>query len=314
VLPPRPTSKSRMMRIVVALGGNALLRRDESPTAENQARNLALATAALAPLFAAGHQIILTHGNGPQVGHLAARAERLQEEPAPLDVLDAETAGMIGYSLAQSLRNAIGAGSEIVTVLSEVVVDGHDPAFEHPVKPIGQVYSDAEMTAVTARHPWVMAKESKGWRRVVPSPMPIEILGLGGIRLLVEHGRVVICLGGGGIPVIRDAKGQMRGIEAVIDKDLASSLLARELNADWLLMLTDVDAVYADWGTSQACALRNISVPELANHRFEAGSMGPKIAAAEAFVLATRGKAGIGRLQDAAGILEGRAGSRILPT
>lgn len=314
MLPPRSTNESQQMRIVVALGGNALLRRDETPTAENQARNLAVATEALVPLFAAGHQIILTHGNGPQVGHLAARAERLQEEPAPLDVLDAETAGMIGYGLAQSLRNAIGPASEIVTVLSEVVVDGHDPAFQHPVKPIGQVYSDAEMTAVTARHPWIMAKENKGWRRVVPSPMPIEILGLGGIRLLVEHGRVVICLGGGGIPVIRDGNGQMRGTEAVIDKDLASSLLARELNADWLLMLTDVDAVYADWGTSQACALRDISVPDLANYRFEAGSMGPKIAAAEAFVLATRGKAGIGRLQDASLILDGQAGSRILPT
>lgn len=299
------------MRIVVALGGNALLKRGEALSADNQAHNLAIAAKALAPVFSAGHQLILTHGNGPQVGLLAARSEQAAETPPTLDMLDAETAGMIGYALAQSLRNAIGNSREIVTLLSEVVVDPQDPAFAMPTKPIGRVYPEAEIAGIRARHGWPMARDGKGWRRVVPSPKPVEILGLGAIRLLVDHDVIVICLGGGGIPVIRDSHGQTRGTEAVIDKDRASAMLASELKADWLLMLTDVDAVYAGWGTVQARAIRTISVRELAHHSFEAGSMAPKMEAAAAFVTATGGQAGIGRLQDASSILEGSAGTRV---
>ncbi len=184
------------MRIVVALGGNALLQRGEALTAEHQARNLAIATKALAPLFEAGHQVILTHGNGPQVGLLAARSEQSAETSPTLDMLDAETAGMIGYALAQSLRNVIGSRREIVTLLSEVVVDPQDSAFAAPAKPIGRVYPEAEIADIRARHGWPMARDGKGWRRVVPSPKPVEILGLGAIRLLVENDVIVICLGG----------------------------------------------------------------------------------------------------------------------
>jgi len=299
------------MRIVVALGGNALLQRGEELTAEHQAHNLAIAAKALVPLFAAGHQVILTHGNGPQVGLLAARSDLSAEPPSTLDMLDAETAGMIGYALAQSLRNAIGGAREIVTLLSEVVVDPQDPAFAEPTKPIGRVYAEAEVAGIRAKHSWPVARDGKGWRRIVPSPKPVEILGLGAIRLLVEHDIVVICLGGGGIPVIGDSLGRTHGTEAVIDKDRASAMLAIELKADWLLMLTDVDAVYAGWGTVQAGAIRTISVRELAHHSFEAGSMGPKMEAAAMFVTATGGTAGIGRLQDASSILEGSAGTQV---
>lgn len=299
------------MRIVVALGGNALLQRGEALTAENQARNIAVAATALVPLFEAGHEIILTHGNGPQVGLLALQSASTPETPTTLDVLDAESAGMIGYLLAQGLRNALPVGRTITTLLSEVRVDGADPAFEHPTKPIGRVYTEVEVQALASANGWRIAEDGKGWRRVVASPKPLEILGLEAIRTLIEHRFVVICMGGGGIPVVRDSEGRMHGIEAVIDKDFASSLLARDLKADWLLMLTDVEAVYTGWGTKHAQAIRETTPEALAALSFPVGSMGPKVAAAVAFVSHTGGQAGIGRMQDASAILAGTAGSRI---
>ena len=300
------------MRIVVALGGNALLKRGEALTAENQMRNIAVAAAALVPLFEAGHQIILTHGNGPQVGLLAIQSASTPDTPTTLDVLDAESAGMIGYLIAQSLRNVLPVKTIIATLLTEVRVDAADPAFSQSTKPIGCVYDETEARMLARKKAWRIAQDGKGWRRVVASPEPLEILGLDAIRILVEHQAIVICLGGGGIPVIRDAEGRMRGIEAVIDKDLASSLLARELEADWLLMLTDVDAIYADWGTDHASAIRETTPDALAKLSFAAGSMGPKAAAAAAFVRYAGGCAGIGRLQDVSAILAGKAGSRVV--
>lgn len=299
------------MRIVVALGGNALLQRGEALTSENQARNVAVAAAALVPLFEAGHEIILTHGNGPQVGLLAIQSASTPETPTTLDVLDAESAGMIGYLIAQGLRNILPAGRTIATLLSEVRVDGDDPAFSHPTKPIGRVYAELEAKSLAAEKGWHIAEDGKGWRRVVASPKPLEILGLDAIRALIEHHIIVICLGGGGIPVVRDPEGKMHGIEAVIDKDHASSLLARDLKADWLLMLTDVDAIYTGWGTDHAKAIRETTPEALAALAFPAGSMGPKVAAAIAFVAHSGGQAGIGRMQDASAILSGVAGSRI---
>ncbi|OYU50464.1 MAG: carbamate kinase [Rhizobiales bacterium PAR1] len=299
------------MRIVVALGGNALLQRGEALTAENQARNIAVAATALVPLFEAGHEIILTHGNGPQVGLLAIQSASTPETPTALDVLDAESAGMIGYLLAQGLRNALPAGRTIATLLSEVRVDSADPAFVHPTKPIGRVFTEIEASALAAERGWHVAQDGKTWRRVVASPKPLEILGLEAIRTLIDHQITVICLGGGGIPVVRDPEGKMHGIEAVIDKDHASALLARDLKADWLLMLTDVEAIYTGWGTDHAEAIRETTPEALAALSFPAGSMGPKVAAAVAFVSHTAGRAGIGRMQDASAILAGTAGSRI---
>ena len=299
------------MRIVVALGGNALLQRGEALTAENQARNIATAVVALVPLVAAGHEIIMTHGNGPQVGLLAIQSASTPDTPTTLDVLDAESAGMIGYLLAQSLRNALPAATTIATLLTEVRVDRNDPAFALPTKPIGRVYAQAEAQALAKAKGWHVAQDEKGWRRVVASPEPLEILSLEAIRLLVDHQTIVICLGGGGIPVMRDDAGKLHGIEAVIDKDLASSLLACALKANWLLMLTDVDAIYSGWGTDKAEAIRQTTPDALASLSFAAGSMGPKVTAGSAFVRATGGTAGIGRMQDASAILSGEAGSRI---
>ncbi len=299
------------MRIVIALGGNALLRRGEALTAENQARNMAVAAAALVPLFADGHQIILTHGNGPQVGLLAIQSASTHDTPTALDVLDAESAGMIGYLLAQNLRNVLPGDPTIATLLSEVRVDAADPAFTHPTKPIGRVYPEAEAKALAKEKSWRLAQDGKGWRRVVASPKPIEILGIAAIRILAERNVIVICLGGGGIPVVRNAAGHLKGIEAVIDKDLASALLAQELKADCLLMLTDVEAIFSDWGTDQAQAIRETTPSALEKMSFPAGSMGPKVAAASAFVLATGGFTGIGRLQDASAILAGEAGTKV---
>ncbi len=295
------------MRIVVALGGNALLRRGEAQTAENQARNVGAATRALAPLCAAGHQIVLTHGNGPQVGLLAIQSASTPDTPTALDVLDAESAGMIGYLLSQGLRNALHDGQEIATLLTQVRVDPDDPAFQAPTKPIGQVYGEAEAHALARARRWRIARDGTGWRRVVASPEPLEILELAVIKMLIQRGVICICLGGGGIPVIRHENGEFSGIEAVIDKDLASALLATKLNADWLLMLTDVDAVYADWGTDHAKPIARMTPAALAEMSFAAGSMGPKIEAARSFVKSSRRKAGIGRVEDVCAILEGAA-------
>ncbi|TCM78099.1 carbamate kinase [Rhodovulum steppense] len=300
------------MRIVVALGGNALLKRGEPMTAEAQHTNVRVAAAALADL-ARDHQIIVAHGNGPQVGLMALRsAAYAPDNPWPLDILGAETEGMIGYLIEQELMNALPKGTDCATLLTRVEVDPQDPAFDQPTKPIGPVYTAEEAKLVRAEHRWSMVEESKGGlRRVVPSPLPVAILGIGPIRLLVEAGVCVICAGGGGIPVVRGADGKMEGVEAVIDKDRTSALLAQALHADVLLMLTDVEAVYRDWGGQHQAAIGQVTPDALDAMSFAAGSMGPKITAACDFVRSGGAMAGIGRLQDARRIVEGHAGTQV---
>ena len=300
------------MRIVVALGGNALLKRGEPMTYDAQRTNVRIAAVALADL-ARDHQIIVAHGNGPQVGLLALQAASYAPQTLwPLDVLGAETEGMIGYLIEQELMNALPAGVECATLLTRVEVNRQDPAFDQPTKPIGPVYTAEEAKLMRAEHTWSMVSEPKGGlRRVVPSPLPQRILGLAAIKLLVEAGVCVICAGGGGIPVVRNDMGGMEGVEAVIDKDRTAALLAQDLKADALLMLTDVAAVMRDFGTPTEAAIRNITPDTLDMMTFAAGSMGPKIAAANAFVRAGGALAGIGTLQDARAILEGRAGTQI---
>ncbi|KPP88536.1 MAG: carbamate kinase ArcC [Rhodobacteraceae bacterium HLUCCA08] len=300
------------MRIVVALGGNALLKRGEPMTAEAQHTNVRIAAAALADL-ARDHQIIVAHGNGPQVGLMALQAANFAPDTLwPLDILGAETEGMIGYLIEQELMNALPKGTDCATLLTRVEVDAKDPAFNQPTKPIGPVYSADEAEVVRAKHSWSMVAESRGgMRRVVPSPLPVAILGIAPIRLLVEAGVCVICAGGGGIPVVRKENGQMQGVEAVIDKDRTSALLAEALHADVLLMLTDVAAVFRDWGGPDQAAIGCVTPDALDAMSFAAGSMGPKITAACDFVRAGGTLAGIGRLQDARAIVEGRAGTQV---
>jgi carbamate kinase len=299
------------MRVVVALGGNALLKRAEPLTVENQRRNVARAATAIARLIAAGHQAIVTHGNGPQVGLMALQDEAYDLSLAsPLDVLGAESEGMIGYLIEQELANALGGG-KAAAILTRIEVDPADPAFGKPSKPIGPVYGKEAAAELAARRGWMMMPDGAHFRRAVASPRPQRILEIAAIRLLIEHEITVICAGGGGIPVVRQSDGTHRGTEAVIDKDHASALLARDTGARALLMLTDVDGVYLDWGTPEQQLLRRAIPAQLRRHSFAAGSMGPKIEAALDFVGSGGAMAGIGRLEDALDILEGKAGTAI---
>jgi len=300
------------MRIVVALGGNALLKRGEAMTADVQARNVRKAVAALAPLILEGHQIVITHGNGPQVGLLASQAESGPAgSSAPLDVLDAESEGMIGYLIERELQNALPAGALTACLLTQITVDRRDPALHHPTKPIGPTYTKEVAEALASKRGWPIAADGKGWRRVAPSPQPQEILEARVIDMLVSQGVTVICAGGGGIPVIEQSDGSLRGVEAVIDKDLASALLARLLRADRLLLLTDVDAVYRDWGTPSANPLRRAAAGDLRSTDFASGSMGPKIEAACRFANETGRSASIGQIDQVQAILAGNAGTTI---
>ena len=302
------------MRVVVALGGNALLHRGETLTAENQRRNVKIAAEALAQI-ASDNELVITHGNGPQVGLLALQGAAYKpEESYPLDILDAETEGMIGYLIEQELGNLMPAGHRFATLLTQIEVDAKDPAFKQPTKPIGPVYSKDRADRLTRERDWQVAADRKGFRRVVASPQPKRILELGVIELLIGQGITVICAGGGGIPVVKREDGTMIGIEAVIDKDRASALLAKELKADAFLMLTDVDAVYQDWGKDNARAIQRISPEAIREFSFEPGSMGPKVEAACDFVETTGGFAGIGRLADAGEILAGNKGTLITQT
>lgn len=299
------------MRIVIALGGNALLHRGEALSAENQRTNVKIAAAALAPL-ALEHQLVITHGNGPQVGLLALQYSAHKEGVHyPLDILDAESEGMIGYLVEQELSNLLPAGHRCATLLTQTEVDPNDPAFQNPTKPIGPVYDRTEAQRLAVQRGWSIAPDGEFFRRVVPSPRPRQILEMGVIELLVERQVTVICAGGGGIPVVRRKDGQIIGVEAVIDKDFASALLARELGADALVMLTDVEAVYQGWGEADARALRRVSAGELRQLKFVPGSMGPKVAAACEFVEQAGGLAGIGQLKDASALLSGEAGTLI---
>jgi carbamate kinase len=299
------------MRIVFALGGNAFRRSGEALSAENQACNIRVAAEALAPICLAGHQVVITYGNGPHVGLLALQAAATPDTPYPLDVLNAESAGMIGYLIEQQLMNVLPAGTLIAALLTQVRVDRRDPAFRKPKKPIGALYAESEARALAAERGWRVAADGTGWRRVVASPAPLEILEARVIELLVEKNVIVICTGGGGIPVIELEDGSLTGIEAVIDKDGASALLARQLGADWLVMLTDVDALYLDWGTERARPVRHVTPRELLAHEFSTGSMGPKVLAACEFVNETGKRAGIGTLKDASAIIDGVAGTII---
>ena len=296
------------MRIVFALDDGALFRRGETLTAEHQARGIRNAAAALAPVCVAGHQVVITHGNGPQVGLLALQAAATPDIPYPLDILDARGAGMIGYLIEQQLMNVLPASTLVAALLTQVRVDRHDPAFRKPAKPIGAVYAESEARAVAAERGWRVAANGAGWRRMVASPAPVEILEARIIELLIERNVIVICTGGGGIPVIELEDGSLTGIEAMIDKDAASALLARQLGADWLVMLTDVDALYPDRGSEAARPVRHMTAHELAAADFPSESMGPKVRAACDFVNETGKRAGIGALGDASAIIEGTAG------
>lgn len=301
------------MRIVIALGGNALLKRGEPMTAAAQRANVRTAAAAIAPL-AQAHQVVISHGNGPQVGLLALQGAAYKPDEAyPLDVLGAETEGMIGYMIEQELGNLLPFEVPFATLLTMVEVDPDDPGFANPTKFVGPVYDKADADRIAAEKGWVFKADGARWRRVVPSPQPKRIFEIRPVRWLLDHGTIVICAGGGGIPTMyeKGADRRLVGIEAVIDKDLCSELLARELDADLLVMLTDADAVYLDWGTASQRAIREANPAALAGIGFAAGSMGPKVDAACRFAAETGRKAAIGALADLAAIVRGEAGTMI---
>ncbi|MCX8958502.1 carbamate kinase [Erwinia psidii] len=296
--------------LVVALGGNALLRRGEPLEADVQRRNIEQAADAIAALTTQW-RVVLVHGNGPQVGLLALQNSACNASaPWPLDILVAETQGMIGYLLQQALQNRLPE-QQISMLLTQVEIAADDPAFRNPTKYIGPVYSAEQAGKLAKEQGWTMKADGEYVRRVVPSPLPVAIVEHDAILALSARGHLVICNGGGGIPVIRDQQGQRHGAEAVIDKDLASALLATQLSADALLILTDADAVYLNWGTPDSRALHHATPDELLNMAFDAGSMGPKIAAVCEFVTQGTGIAGIGSLTDAADILRGHKGTLI---
>ena len=299
------------MRVVVALGGNALLRRGEPMTAENQRANVKIAARALAPI-ARDHQLVISHGNGPQVGLLALQAFAYKEvEPYPLDVLGAQTEGSIGYMIEQELGNLVPFEVPFASILTMVEVDPLDPAFQKPDKPIGPVYSEEESRRLAAERGWTMALDGDRFRRVVPSPLPKRIFEIRPIKWLLEKGVIVICAGGGGIPTMYGEDGKLHGAEVVIDKDRASALLARELAADFFIMATDVSAVQVNWGKPDAKAIRRASPADLGRIDFAAGSMGPKVEAAREFAERTGKTAAIGSLGDLEAILQGRAGTLV---
>jgi carbamate kinase len=298
------------MRAVIALGGNALLRRGEPLDAAVQRANVKVAAEAVAGV-ARRHEVILTHGNGPQVGLLALQNEAYTTTAAyPLDVLGAETEGMVGYLLAQELGRHLPR-ERILTVLTQVIVDADDPAFEHPTKFVGPMYDQEEAGRLAAARGWAVAEDGDGWRRVVPSPEPRAIVELEVIRMLADRGVTVICAGGGGIPVVEDGTGGLAGVEAVIDKDLSAALLASAAGAEALVLLTDVPAVVAGWGTPEARALGACTVDELRSMTFAAGSMGPKVEAVCRFVEGGGRLGAIGALADVEEILAGTAGTQV---
>ena len=299
------------MRILVALGGNALLRRGEPMTAEAQRANVRIAAEALAAIHP-GNELVVTHGNGPQVGLLALQGAAYDPNQLyPLDVLGAETEGMIGYMIEQELGNLLPFEVPFATVLTMVEVDREDPGFKNPTKFIGPVYAEAEARRLESEKGWVMKKDGDKWRRVVASPVPKRIFEMRPIKWLLEKGAVVIAAGGGGIPTVYEPGRKLRGIEAVIDKDLCSELLARELGADLFIMATDADAVFENWGKPNARAMRRASPEALKAYPFPAGSMGPKVDAARHFAEATGKRAAIGALKDLPGIISGRAGTTV---
>ncbi|WIY00491.1 carbamate kinase [Amycolatopsis mongoliensis] len=302
------------MRILVALGGNALLRRGERPDADLQQVNVVAAAEAIAELTTE-HEVVLTHGNGPQVGMLAleSAADPALTRPYPLDVLGAQTQGMIGYLLGQALQNVV-PGRPVATLMTQTLVSVADPAFAAPTKFVGPVYPQERAAALAAERGWAVRRDGPNWRRVVPSPRPQRVVETRVIRTLVESGAIVVCAGGGGVPVVRDEHtGRLRGVEAVVDKDQTAALLAEALDADALLLLTDVPAVVDHYGTPQAAAIRETTPAQLRARQFPAGSMGPKVDAACRFVELTGNVAAIGSLGSPAAMLRGTEGTVIRP-
>jgi carbamate kinase len=298
--------------VVAALGGNALMRRDEPQTMAAQEANALSACRALAEV-ARGHDLVVTHGNGPQVGLLALRSEALDAtRPQPLDLLGAESEGLIGYLLERGLRSVL-PGRAVAALLTQVEIDPGDPALRTPTKPIGPVYDEARARALARERGWNVARDGRGWRRVVPSPSPRGILELEAIRLLVDHGVIPICAGGGGVPVTVEPDGWVHGVEGVVDKDATAALLGRQLQADVLILLTDVEGVMLDWGTPRARLLGRATPGELRAMGLPSGSMGPKVEACAAFVEATGGRAAIGRLDQAVAVADGTAGTQVMP-
>ncbi len=301
------------MLVVVALGGNALLRRGQPMTAQNQRENVRTAALALAPV-AAEHDLVVGHGNGPQVGLLALQGAAFTAvETYPLDVLDAETEGAIGYMIEQELGNLLPFERPFATLLTMIEVDTQDPAFANPSKFIGPVYDKADADRLAAEKGWAIKADGDKWRRVVASPEPKRIFELRPMKWLLEKHTILIAAGGGGIPTAYDpnAERKLVGVECVIDKDLATELLARELGADLYVMLTDADAVYVDWGKPTQRAIRRASPDALSAMSFAAGSMGPKVEAACRFVRNTGQRAAIGDLADLSGIIAGEAGTTV---
>lgn len=298
------------MRVVIALGGNALLRRGEILSAENQRRNIRIAAKAIFEVIQAGHDVIVTHGNGPQVGLLALQDAAEKNGPHfPLDVLCAETAGMIGYVLEQELTRFFSPDKMFATLLTQVEVDASDQALLMPTKPIGPIYQCERADALAKTSGWTYGKDGDDFRRLVASPMPKKILGVAVIKLLLQEGVTVICAGGGGIPVVRDQDGKCIGIEAVIDKDRTSALLATQVDAHALLMLTDVEGVFRDWGKPEQALISRLTLEQAKAEWFASGSMAPKVEAAADFVRHGGKLAGIGLLKDASVILKREAGT-----
>lgn len=299
------------MRIVLALGGNALLQRGERADAPNQRRNVELAAALLAEV-ASQHEVIVTHGNGPQVGLLALQGDASPEVPPyPLDFLGAESEGMVGHMLELALRNALPE-RDVVSVLTEVVVAADDPAFVQPTKPVGPLYREARARELSRQRGWAVGPDGGGYRRIVPAPEPHAIAEIRSLRVLVESGAMVVCAGGG-VPVALDGLGTLRGVEAVVDRDLTAALLARRLDADLLVLLTDVEAVKLDWGGPAERPLTGVRPQELRGLSFAAETIGPKVEAACRFAEASGRRAAIGALKDAARIVLGEAGTQVAP-
>ncbi len=302
------------MRVVVALGGNALLRRGQPMTAENQRANVRVAAVAMAPI-AVEHELVVTHGNGPQVGLLALQAAASHpDEVFPLDVLGAETEGMIGYLIEQELGNLLPFEKPLATILTMTEVDPDDPAFADPTKFVGPVYDESSAQELAAQKGWVFKPDGSDWRRVVPSPQPRRIFELRPVRWLLEQGAVVIAAGGGGIPTMYvPGTRTLVGVEAVVDKDLASAVLAEQIGADLFVVATEVDAVYVDWGTPRQRAIRQATPDALAELSFPAGSMGPKVEAASAFVRATGKRSLVGALDQITELVAGQVGTAVEP-
>lgn len=299
------------MRIVVALGGNAISRRGEAITIDNQRANLREAAGPLAEV-GCEHELVITHGNGPQVGLLALQNAAYAGSPAsPLDVLGAQTQGLIGYLIELELRNALHDRKMLTTVLTLVSVSRDDPAFANPTKFVGPVYTQAEADSLAAERGWTFALDGDAPRRVVPSPAPTRVVQVDSVKRLLAGGHIVVSSGGGGVPVAIDEDGTFSGVEVVVDKDASSAMLAGAIEADLFVLATDADAVMLDWGTPDERAIKAITPQALDAYDFADGSMGPKVAAARSFVESGRGRAVIGRLSDLPRILAGEAGTVI---